>query len=154
MANVAVGYNNIDVAACAARGVVCTNTPGVLTDATADISLLLMLGAARGASWGDRMVRENRLSVDDLIWPIFVLDGDNRREKVASMPGVERLSVDLAVRDVPVAAEHVVTLPARERAQVRHELCEEAELGLLALLASSRRTWRQLTRNGWADEGW
>jgi phosphoglycerate dehydrogenase-like enzyme len=40
VANVAVGYNNIDVAACARRGVVCTNTPGVLTEATADIAVL------------------------------------------------------------------------------------------------------------------
>ena len=44
-----------------------------------------------------RLVRENRLSVDDLILPVFVLDGDNRREAVPSMPGVERLSIDLDV---------------------------------------------------------
>src|SRR5690606_9928752 len=41
-----------------------------------------------------RLVREHRLSVDDLILPVFVLDGENRREAVASMPGVERLSID------------------------------------------------------------
>ena len=42
-----------------------------------------------------RLVRENQLSVDDLILPVFVLDGTNRREEVPSMPGVERLSIDL-----------------------------------------------------------
>ncbi len=42
-----------------------------------------------------RLVREHRLSVDDLILPVFVLDGEGRREAVASMPGVERLSLDL-----------------------------------------------------------
>jgi porphobilinogen synthase len=41
------------------------------------------------------MVAENRLDVSDLIWPVFILDGENGREPVASMPGVERLSIDL-----------------------------------------------------------
>ncbi len=46
-----------------------------------------------------RLMRENTLTVDDLIYPVFVLDGENRRETVASMPGVERLSVDLLVQE-------------------------------------------------------
>ncbi len=46
-----------------------------------------------------RLVRENQLSVDDLIYPVFVLDGTNRRETVASMPGVERLSIDLLLQE-------------------------------------------------------
>ena len=46
-----------------------------------------------------RLVRENRLSVDDLILPVFVLDGENRREAIASMPGVERLSIDLLLQE-------------------------------------------------------
>jgi porphobilinogen synthase len=49
-----------------------------------------------------RLMREHRLTVDDLIYPVFVLDGSNRREQVASMPGVERLSLDLLL---PVAEE-------------------------------------------------
>ena len=53
-----------------------------------------------------RLVRENRLSVDDLILPVFVLDGENRREAIASMPGVERLSIDLLLKE----AEHWVAL--------------------------------------------
>ncbi len=47
-----------------------------------------------------RLVREHSLTVDDLIYPVFVLDGQNRREAIASMPGVERLSLDLLL---PVA---------------------------------------------------
>ena len=51
-----------------------------------------------------RLVREHTLSVDDLIYPVFVLEGDKRREQVSSMPGVERLSLDLLL---PVAEECV-----------------------------------------------
>ena len=55
MANVAVGYDNVDVAACAARGVAVTNTPGVLTDATAELAIALMLAAARRLGEGERL---------------------------------------------------------------------------------------------------
>ena len=51
-----------------------------------------------------RMMREHRLSVDDLIYPVFVLDGKNKREAVASMPGIERVSIDHLL---PVADECV-----------------------------------------------
>jgi len=57
MATFSVGYDHIDIDAATARPLTITNTPDVLTDATADIALLLILGAARGAYWGDRMVR-------------------------------------------------------------------------------------------------
>ncbi|MCJ2015703.1 porphobilinogen synthase [Methylobacterium sp. J-076] len=60
----------------------------------------------RKAEWSRRLVREHTLTVDDLIWPMFVIDGDGRREPVASMPGVERLTVDEIVRD----AERAVRL--------------------------------------------
>jgi len=53
----------------------------------------------RKTEWARRMVREHVLTTDDLIWPLFVTDGHNRRTAVASMPGVERLSVDQAVRE-------------------------------------------------------
>jgi len=59
----------------------------------------------RRADWSRRMVRENALSADDLIWPIFIVDGNNKRLPIDSMPGVERLSVDQAVRDAARAAE-------------------------------------------------
>lgn len=57
VANIAVGYNNIDLAACTARGVMATNTPGVLDDSTADLAWALMLGAARRLTELERRVR-------------------------------------------------------------------------------------------------
>ena len=59
----------------------------------------------RKADWARRLVRENSLTADDLIWPVFLCDGENTREPVASMPGVERLSIGLAVRAAAEAAE-------------------------------------------------
>jgi porphobilinogen synthase len=52
----------------------------------------------RRHDWTRRLVAENTLSPADFIWPVFVIDGDNRREPVASMPGVERLTVDLVAK--------------------------------------------------------
>ena len=57
VANVAVGYDNVDLAACAERGVVVTNTPGVLTDATADLAMALVLMTTRGLGAAERRVR-------------------------------------------------------------------------------------------------
>jgi len=59
----------------------------------------------RKADWTRRMVAENVLTTDDLIWPLFLVDGTKKRVPVDSMPGVERLSVDEAVRDAARAAE-------------------------------------------------
>ncbi len=59
----------------------------------------------RQADWSRRLVREHHLSAADLIWPIFVCEGTNRHEPVASMPGVERHSVDHAVKAAAEAAE-------------------------------------------------
>jgi porphobilinogen synthase len=53
----------------------------------------------RKAEWARRLVRENVLTTNDLIWPMFVVDGSNTRTPVTSMPGVDRLTVDQAVRD-------------------------------------------------------
>jgi porphobilinogen synthase len=53
----------------------------------------------RKSEWARRMVRENVLTTDDLIWPLFVTGGHNHRTPVASMPGVDRLSVDQTVRE-------------------------------------------------------
>ena len=58
----------------------------------------------RRTDWSRRLVAENRLTVDDLIWPIFIIAGRNKREPIAAMPGVERLSVDLAAREAEEAA--------------------------------------------------
>jgi len=59
----------------------------------------------RKAPWSRRLVQENRLTVDDLIWPIFVVDGRNVREPIGAMPGVFRLSPDLAAKEAEQAAK-------------------------------------------------
>jgi len=60
VANVAVGYDNVDVAAAERRGVVVTNTPGVLDDATADLTMALILATTRRLAEGDRLVRSGQ----------------------------------------------------------------------------------------------
>ena len=72
-ANMAVGYNNIDVAAATARGIRVTNTPGVLTDVTADLTWALILAVARRVVEGDREMRAGRFPG----WgPLYMLGGD------------------------------------------------------------------------------
>ena len=71
VANVAVGYDNIDVAACRERGVVVTNTPGVLTDATADIAFALVLMVTRRLGEAERQVRSGATPP----WGMFQLLG-------------------------------------------------------------------------------
>jgi porphobilinogen synthase len=58
----------------------------------------------RRRDWSRRLVAESTLTPSDFIWPLFVIDGQNRREATASMPGVERLSIDLAVEAAKEAA--------------------------------------------------
>lgn len=60
IANFSVGYDHVDVAAAKRRGLVVTNTPDVLSDATAELTIMLMLGAARRASEGERLVRSRQ----------------------------------------------------------------------------------------------
>src|SRR5205085_2526797 len=72
---------------------------------TASLDLVIRPRRNRKAEWARRLVRENVLTTDDLIWPLFVVEGHNKRAAVASMPGVERLSVDQAVRDAERAAK-------------------------------------------------
>ena len=66
----------------------------------------------RRTDWLRRLVRENLPGVDDLIWPVFVVDGTNIREPIDSMPGVDRLSIDLMVDAVGVAADLGIPLVA------------------------------------------
>ncbi|MCU0909380.1 MAG: porphobilinogen synthase [Rhodobacteraceae bacterium] len=76
-----------------------------------------------------RMVRQNTLTVDDLIWPVFVRDGDNDATPVASMPGVERLTIDRVVRAAERAARlgipAICLFPYTDPAS-RNDTCEEA----------------------------
>jgi glyoxylate reductase len=72
-ANMAVGYDNIDVAAATRLGILVTNTPGVLTEATADLAWTLLLGVARRVAEGDRAMRGGRFPG----WgPLYMLGGD------------------------------------------------------------------------------
>src|ERR1700704_3912928 len=59
----------------------------------------------RREAWSRRLVAEHKLSVDDLIWPVFVQEGNSARTPVESMPGVDRLSVDLLVEAVKQARD-------------------------------------------------
>src|SRR3954471_21605966 len=58
----------------------------------------------RSSPWMRNLVRETTLTPHDFIWPLFVIDGQNERTAIKSMPGVERLSVDLAVKAAKEAA--------------------------------------------------
>jgi porphobilinogen synthase len=67
--------------------------------ASTSLDLAIRPRRNRKAEWARRLVRENVLTTNDLIWPMFVVDGSNTRTPVSSMPGVDRLTVDQAVRD-------------------------------------------------------
>src|SRR3954453_17396134 len=73
------------------------------------LDLAVRMRRNRRSEWARRMVREATLTTDDLIWPLFVMDGQNARAPVASMPGVDRLSVDQVVREAERAAK--LTIP-------------------------------------------
>ncbi|MFZ0494295.1 MAG: porphobilinogen synthase [Methylocella sp.] len=77
----------------------------VHTSAAPRLKLTQRLRRNRKADWTRRLVRENTLTVDDLIWPVFLCEGENAWQPVASMPGVERVSIDEAVRAAVKAAE-------------------------------------------------
>jgi porphobilinogen synthase len=83
----------------------------------------------RRHDWSRRLVREQSLSVNDLIWPLFIREGDRQREAIASMPGVERLSIDLIVENVGEAVAlgipAVALFPATD-AKLKTPDCEEA----------------------------
>jgi porphobilinogen synthase len=79
--------------------------PAPAVAAMKKLDLATRLRRNRKSDWARRLVRENTLSVDDLIWPIFICEGENTREPIAAMSGIERLSIDLAVRAAAEAAE-------------------------------------------------
>ncbi|MHA7279522.1 2-hydroxyacid dehydrogenase [Arthrobacter sp. MDT2-2] len=84
VANVAVGYDNIDVPACTERGIVATNTPGVLTDATADIAFGLILLATRRLGEGERLIRSGQAWK----WGMFFLLGSSLQGKTLGIVGM------------------------------------------------------------------
>ena len=84
VANVAVGYDNIDVPACTERGIVAANTPGVLTEATADIALGLILSATRRLGEGERLIRSGQAWK----WGMFFLLGSSLQGKTLGVVGM------------------------------------------------------------------
>jgi glyoxylate reductase len=71
VANYGVGYDTVDVAECARRGVSVTNTPGVLDETTVDMAFALILACRRGVVWGDRMVRRGKWRAAIVDTPLF-----------------------------------------------------------------------------------
>jgi lactate dehydrogenase-like 2-hydroxyacid dehydrogenase len=94
IATFSVGYEHIDIAACKARGIVVGNTPDVLTDATADITLLLLLGAARRAHEGERLIREDRWNS----WAPTAMLGTHMSGKRLGIFGMGRIGQAVARR--------------------------------------------------------
>jgi glyoxylate reductase len=92
--NVAVGFDNIDVPAATRRGVVVTNTPGVLTEATADLAMTLILAVTRRIGEGERLIR-NR---EPWSWHMFMLLGMGLQEKTLGVVGMGAIGQSLARR--------------------------------------------------------
>jgi glyoxylate reductase len=119
VSNVAVGYNNIDVEACRERGVIATNTPDVLTDATADIAMALILMVTRRLGEGERIVRSNK----PWQWGMFMLLGSGLQGRRLGIIGMGAIGQALARR----AKAFGMTVAYSNRRAVDPEL--EAELG-------------------------
>jgi glyoxylate reductase len=94
VANVAVGYDNIDVAAATRRNILVTNTPGVLTDATADFAFALLLAVVRRIVEADRYVREGRFKA----WLMMELHGYDLRGRTLGIAGFGRIGQAVARR--------------------------------------------------------
>ncbi len=94
IANYAVGYNNIEVAAATERGIPVTNTPGVLTETTADLTWALILGAARRISEGERYLRAGKWKS----WAPQLLLGDDVHGKTLGIFGLGRIGTAVARR--------------------------------------------------------
>ena len=113
VANVAVGYNNIDVPACRARGVVATNTPDVLTNACADFTWALILAVTRRLGEGERVVRAGTWAG----WALDYMLGMELRGKQLGIVGAGRIGRAVAEKapafgmQVAYAARRAVDLP-------------------------------------------
>jgi glyoxylate reductase len=94
VANVAVGYNNIDIAAATRRGVVVTNTPGVLTETTADFAWALLMATARRVVEADQYVRAGKFTS----WQFMTLLGEDVNGKTLGVLGLGRIGQAIARR--------------------------------------------------------
>jgi glyoxylate reductase len=133
VANTAVGYDNVDVAECTARGVQVTNTPGVLTDATADVAFGLLLAVTRRLVEGDRLIRFGSFPLG--FGQMLGTGLQGRRLGVVGMGEIGRavaqrgraFGMEVVYHNrAPVAAEHETALGARWVAL--HELLETSDV--------------------------
>jgi glyoxylate reductase len=112
VSNVAVGFDNIDVEAATRHGVLVTNTPGVLTDTTADFAFALLMAAGRRVAEGDRMLRGGRFNG----WAIDMLLGQDLHGATLGLVGVGRIGGAVARRargfDMRLIYTDAVALPA------------------------------------------
>jgi lactate dehydrogenase-like 2-hydroxyacid dehydrogenase len=118
ISNVAVGYDNIDVEACNERGILVTNTPDVLTEATADVAFALVLAAARRVVEGDRYVRDGRWSQ----WRWNAMWGAEVHGKTLGLYGFGRIAQAVARRG-PGFSMRILY-------HARHRVSEEIEKSL------------------------
>ena len=127
VANVAVGYNNIDVPACRARGIAVTNTPDVLTNACADFTWALILAITRRFGEGERVVRSGKWGG----WALDYLLGMELRGKQLGLVGLGRIG--RAVADKAPAFGMTVAYTARTTS----DLPNATQMPLDRLLSSS-----------------
>ncbi len=128
--NVAVGFDNIDLAACARRGIVVTNTPGVLDDATADIAFGLILAAVRRLGEGERLIRAGR----PWKWGMGFMLGHDLRGKRLGIVGLGGIGSRVAHRGRAFGME--IAYASRSESPYAAEL-EAARLDLDELLATA-----------------
>ncbi|MCW7541593.1 D-glycerate dehydrogenase [Aquabacterium sp. A7-Y] len=129
VANMSVGFNNIDVPACTARGVLCTNTPDVLTETTADFGFALMLAAARRLSESERFLREGRWGN----WSFDVMMGREVHRSTLGILGMGRIGQAIARRaahgfDMQVLYHNRSRLPAETEAALKARYVSKEEL--------------------------
>ncbi len=130
VANVAVGFDNVDLAACARRDVVVTNTPGVLDDATADLAFALILAATRRLGEGERLVRSGK----PWQWKMTFMVGHDLRGARLGIVGLGGIGSRVAHRGRAFGMEIAYT----SRRESRHAAeLEATRLDLDELLATS-----------------
>jgi glyoxylate reductase len=132
VANVAVGYDNVDVPACTAKEVRLTNTPGVLTEATADIAFALILMVTRRLGEGERLIRAQT----EWSWNMFFMLGSGIQQKTLGIVGLGQIGAATARRSKAFGMEIVYTGPRRTDAALEQELGARY-LSLDELLATS-----------------
>ena len=118
VANVAVGYDNVDVEACARRGVVVSNTPGVLTEATADIAFALILMSTRRLGEGERLIRART----PWSWSMFFMLGTGLQGKTLGIVGLGKIGQATARRARAFGMEIVYAGRRRAAEDVEAEL--------------------------------